>query len=107
MSILNNISIGEFDYRLPEEKIAQFPLEQRDRSKLLIWKDGLVSESVFSEIGDHLPGESTLVFNNTKVIRARVLLTKQTGSVVEIFCLEPISPVRDIQAAFSCKGSST
>lgn len=102
-----NISIKDFDYPLPENKIAQIPLEIRDTSKLLIWKDGLLSEDIFSQIDNYLPEESILVFNDTKVIRARLLFSKSTGTIIEIFCLEPISPVREPQAALSQKGSST
>ena len=102
-----NISIKDFDYPLPEEKIAQFPLEIRDTSKLLIWKDGLISEDIFSQIGNYIPEESILVFNDTKVIRARLLFLKTTGAIIEIFCLEPISPDRELQTALSQKGSST
>jgi S-adenosylmethionine:tRNA ribosyltransferase-isomerase len=103
----NNLSLNDFDYPLPEHKIAQFPLEQRDASKLLIWKDGSMSEDIFSNIGDHLPGDSVLVFNDTKVIRARLFFIKPTGAFIEIFCLEPIAPEKELQAAFSMKGHST
>ncbi len=102
-----HISTEEFDYHLPVEKIAQFPLERRDTSKLLIWKDGSISKDIFSQIGNSLPEGSILVFNDTKVIRARLLFSKTTGTIIEIFCLEPISPVKELQAAFSQKGSST
>jgi S-adenosylmethionine:tRNA ribosyltransferase-isomerase len=100
-------SIDEFDYLLPAEKIAQFPLEQRDASKLLVWKDGELSQDVFSEIGGYLPGNCILVFNDTKVIRARLIFEKITGANIEIFCLEPVSPVKELQAALSRKGSTT
>ena len=103
----NNLSVNDYDYPLPEHMIAQFPLEQRDASKLLIWKNDLLSEDKFSNIGDHLPEDSILVFNDTKVIRARILFPKTTGALIEIFCLEPIAPVKDIQTAFSMKGHST
>jgi S-adenosylmethionine:tRNA ribosyltransferase-isomerase len=102
-----NLSLKEFDYPLPENRIAQFPLGQRDSSKLLIWKDDLISQDVFSEIGHYLPDNCILVFNDTKVIRARLLFSKLTGATIEIFCLEPISPVKELQAAISQRGSST
>jgi S-adenosylmethionine:tRNA ribosyltransferase-isomerase len=102
-----NISLEDFDYPLPEHRIAQFPLEQRDSSKLLIWKDGLISQDIFSEIGVYLPENCILVFNDTKVIRARLLFSKITGAIIEIFCLEPVSPVKELQAALTQKGSST
>jgi len=103
----SNISLEEFDYPLPENKIAQFPLEQRDTSKLLIWKNGLLSQDIFSEIDQYLPEKCILVFNDTKVIRARLLFSKITGAIIEIFCLEPIFPVKELQAALSQRGSST
>ena len=84
-----NISINEYDYFLPEEKIAFFPLEERDQSKLLIYKNGELEEDIYLNIANHLPEKSFLVFNNTKVINARILFEKETGAVIEIFCLEP------------------
>ncbi len=95
-----NILIEEFNYELPKERIAQFPLEKRDSSKLLLVKDGVISQDKFYNITDHIPEGSLLVFNNTKVIQARLLFQKPTGAVVEIFCLEPYSPVKGIQNAF-------
>ena len=74
-----NISIKDYDYPLPENKIAQFPLAQRDASKLLIWKDGSLLQDIFSQIGKYLPEECILVFNDTKVIRARLLFPKSQG----------------------------
>jgi len=102
-----NLSLEDFDYSLPEEKIAQFPLEQRDSSKLLIWKDGILSQDIFSEIDHYLPDNCILVFNDTKVIRARLLFSKITGALIEIFCLEPISPVKELQSALSQRGNAT
>ncbi|MGG9960114.1 S-adenosylmethionine:tRNA ribosyltransferase-isomerase [Ferruginibacter sp. SUN106] len=83
------ISILDFTYHLPDEKIALHPLEERDASRLLIYKDGFISEDTYSNIDEYLPGNSLLVFNNTKVINARILFTKPTGGVIEIFLLEP------------------
>lgn len=103
----SNISLEEFDYPLPENKIAQFPLEQRDTSKLLIWKNELLSQDIFSEIVHYLPEKCILVFNDTKVIRARLLFSKITGAIIEIFCLEPMFPVKELHAALSQRGSST
>jgi len=82
-------SIADFTYSLPDEKIAAFPLEQRDASKLLIYKNGTIAESNYKNIADHLPNNSLLIFNNTKVIQARILFQKPTGGIIEIFCLEP------------------
>jgi S-adenosylmethionine:tRNA ribosyltransferase-isomerase len=102
-----NLSLEEFDYPLPEEKIAQFPLEQRDSSKLLVWKDGFLSQDIFSEIDHYLPENCILIFNDTKVIRARLHFSKITGALIEIFCLEPVSPVKEPEAALSQRGSCT
>jgi S-adenosylmethionine:tRNA ribosyltransferase-isomerase len=90
-----DISIADYDYELPESKIAFHPLEQRDASKLLIYKNGDITESVFSEIDVHLPSGTLLVFNNTKVINARIKFTKTTGAGIEIFCLEPSGNITD------------
>jgi len=84
-----DISIQNFTYHLPDEKIALHPLDERDASKLLIYKDGNIQEDVYKNIHQHLPANSLLVFNNTKVIKARILFTKPTGGVIEIFLLEP------------------
>lgn len=84
-----NISILDFTYHLPEEKIAAFPLAERDASKLLVYKGGEITEDVYRNIATHIPSGSLLVFNNTKVIQARILFQKPTGGVIEIFCLEP------------------
>jgi S-adenosylmethionine:tRNA ribosyltransferase-isomerase len=83
------INIDDFNYDLPLEKIAQFPLEKRDHSKLLIHKNGKSEKDFFYNIKKYLPQKSLLVFNDTKVIHARLLFKKDTGSTIEIFCLEP------------------
>lgn len=87
-----HLSIDRFNYDLPEEKIAKYPLEQRDQSKLLIWKDGLIYDEQFKDLSFHLPSDTMLVFNNTKVIRARLRFKKSTGASIEIFLLEPHYP---------------
>ena len=84
-----DIAIADYDYPLPDERIAKFPLERRDQSKLLVYKNGSISESQFFHLPDLLPEKTMLVFNNTKVIHARLFFRKPTGSVIEIFCLEP------------------
>lgn len=86
------IRIEEYDYPLPDERIAKFPLAKRDESKLLLYKDGQVSERVFKHIADYLPAGSLLVYNNTRVIQARLLFQKATGARIEVFCLEPAEP---------------
>ena len=95
---IKNISIDEYDYPLPEERIAKYPLAERDASKLLVLKDHKLQASQFKHIGDFLPPKALLVFNETKVIRARLQFQKETGSHIEIFCLEP---EQDYQIAFS------
>lgn len=89
---INNIDLREFDYNLPEERIAQYPLDERDMSQLLIYKGEKISKDVFRRIDDYLPPGSLLVFNNTQVIRARLIFRKKTGAEIEIFCLEPHLP---------------
>lgn len=89
MNSPKNIHIADFDYTLPDERIAKFPLECRDRSKLLVYKDGDICESLFYHIPELLPTNTLLVFNNTKVIHARLFFQKPTGSMIEVFCLEP------------------
>jgi S-adenosylmethionine:tRNA ribosyltransferase-isomerase len=84
-----HLLISDFTYDLPHEKIAAHPLHQRDRSKILIYKNGEIKEDIYKNIADHLPKDSFLIFNNTKVIPARVLFKKETGGIIEIFCLEP------------------
>ena len=86
------IRIEDFDYPLPDERIAKFPLSKRDESKLLLYKEGKVSESIFKHITNYLPDGSLMVFNNTRVIQARLLFQKETGAKIEIFCLEPVEP---------------
>jgi len=90
-----NLSISNFDYSLPEEKIAVYPLEKRDESKLLVFQNGTISEDIYRNIADHLPEKSFLVFNDTKVIKARILFQKKSGAVIEIFCLEPYEKIND------------
>jgi len=94
------ISIDNYDYPLPDDRIAQFPLERRDHSKLLIYRQEQVSEDIFSNLYHLLPPDSLMIFNETRVIHARLLFQKESGSPVEIFCLEPLAPFRDHQQAF-------
>ena len=98
MSEVKDISIEAYDYPLPEERIAKYPLPERDASKLLVLKDNKIQESQFRKVGAFLPKDSLLIFNETKVIRARLQFRKDTGSRIEIFCLEP---EQDYQVAFS------
>ena len=86
---LKNIAIADYDYPLPDDRVARFPVDQRDHSKLLTLIGGTIGEHHFYEIPDLLPQNSLLVFNNTKVIHARLFFRKPTGSTIEVFCLEP------------------
>ncbi|NDV59525.1 S-adenosylmethionine:tRNA ribosyltransferase-isomerase [Bacteroides sp. 519] len=87
-----HIKISDYNYCLPDERIAKYPLPQRDRSKLLIYRGGDIQEEVFSSLPQYLPEGSLMIFNNTKVIQARLHFRKETGALIEVFCLEPISP---------------
>ena len=92
MQDTKHIRIEDFDYPLPDERIAKFPLSVRDQSKLLVYKQGEVSEDRFTSLPDYIPGGSLMIFNNTKVIQARLHFRKETGALIEVFCLEPIAP---------------
>ena len=100
-----HIDINTFDYPLPDERIAKFPLEQRSASKLMVYRNGEISESRFGSLPEQLPQGSLLVFNNTKVIRARVIMHKPSGARIEVFCLEPHKPA-DYERAFAVKGEA-
>ena len=97
------ININDFDYPLPDERIAKFPLERRDGSKLLVYRNGEITERRFSDIGSELSSETLFVFNNTKVVRARLVMHKPSGARVEVFCLEPHAPA-DYERAFAVRG---
>lgn len=101
ISNVQNINIAEYDYPLPDERIAKYPLPERDASKLLILKNSQIGEDHFRNIGNYLPEKSVLVFNETKVVRARLQFVKDSGAAIEIFCLEPITGNGDYQLAFS------
>ena len=87
-----HIHIRDFQYDLPDERIAKFPLPERDHSKLLLYRHGEVSEDHFYNLPHHIPADSLMIFNNTKVIQARLHFRKETGALIEVFCLEPIEP---------------
>lgn len=87
-----HIHISDYNYNLPDERIAKFPLAQRDQSKLLVYNQGEVSEDTFCNLPDHLPSGALMVFNNTKVIQARLHFRKETGALIEVFLLEPAEP---------------
>jgi len=99
-----HIAINDFDYPLPDERIAKFPLAERSASKLLVYRGGEISERRFADIGDALPAGQLIVFNNTKVIRARIIMHKPSGARIEVFCLEPHAPA-DYERAFAVTGA--
>ena len=101
ISNVKNINIADFDYPLPEERIAKYPLAERDASKLLVMRGDDIQEDRFSNIGRHLPQNSLLVLNETKVVRARLQFVKDSGAAIEIFCLEPVSCNGDYQLVFA------
>ena len=90
--MIPEIRIEDYNYELPDEKIAKYPLPDRDASKLLIYKDGYVTDKGFKDISDLLPADSLMVFNDTKVVPARLHFQRETGAHIEIFCLEPVTP---------------
>ena len=92
-----SIRIEEFDYTLPEARIASFPLEQRDASRLLLYRAGLISHSPFQRLPDYLPAGATLIFNDTRVIHARLRFELAGGAPLEILCLEPLAPAEHQQ----------
>ncbi len=94
-----NIRISDYNYPLPDERIAKYPLPQRDRSKLLVYRHGEISDDVFCHLPEYIPGDSVMVFNNTKVIMARLHFRKSTGALIEVFLLEPVAPA-DYQVMF-------
>lgn len=100
MEQYKDIKISDFTYELPEERIAKYPLPNRDESQLLIWDKGKINKDIFKNISRYLPENSMLIFNNTRVIHARINFQKETGSKIEIFCLEPEEP-SDYQLAFA------
>lgn len=98
--MIPSIDIFDYDYALPEERIAKYPLPRRDASKLLYYRDGKVSEYVFSDLPSLLPPSSLLVFNDTKVVPARLFFKRGSGARIEIFCLEPLQPA-DFESCFA------
>ncbi len=102
-----HLSINDYNYSLPLKRIAHFPLEKRDDSKLLLYNNGEIKEDIYSNISLHVPGNSLIVFNETKVIEARILFQKPTGGVIEIFCLEPEGTHKEISTSMMKTGKSS
>jgi S-adenosylmethionine:tRNA ribosyltransferase-isomerase len=101
------ISILDYTYDLPAERIALHPLAERDASKLLVYQNGKIQQDIYKNIADHLPTDSLLIFNNTKVIKARIRFQKSSGGVIEIFCLEPYEDINEYSTVMNKKGSVT
>jgi S-adenosylmethionine:tRNA ribosyltransferase-isomerase len=101
-----DINIEDYNYELPDDRIAQVPLPERDASKLLVFRNNTIRGDIFRNIRDYIPSDSMLVFNDTRVIRARLIFHKETGARIEVFCLEPIDPA-EMESAFIARGSST
>ncbi len=105
-SILADLDISDYTYTLPQERIAKFPLPKRDDSKLLIYNKGEISRDQFSSVWKYINSNTLLVFNNSKVIQARIRFYKESGAKIEVFCLEPTDPA-EIQLAFQETGRVT
>jgi len=100
------LSIKDFTYHLPDEQIARYPLETRDESRILVYQEGTITEDRYKHLAQHLAEKSLLVFNNTKVIEARLIFRKLTGTPIELFCLEPAEHYPDITTAMLAKGQA-
>ena len=98
-----HIKINDYNYPLPDERIAKFPMAERDQSRLLVYRHGEVSDDVFHHLPDYLPSGALMVFNNTKVIQARLHFRKETGALIEVFLLEPAQPA-DYEQMFQTTG---
>ncbi len=100
---LSAINIDDYTYPLSDDQIAKFPLASRDQSRLLIHHGNTIAEDKFLHLARHLPKDTLLVMNNTKVVHARIFFRKETGALIEVFCLEPVSPSKEIETAFQQK----
>ncbi len=103
----SQLSIRDFTYALPENRIAQHPLAQRDAARLLTYRNGEMADRLFQELADVLPPDTLLLFNNTRVVRARLLFPKESGATIELFCLEPLAPARELEQAMLQSGSAS
>ena len=99
------INLADYTYNLPDERIARFPVEPRHDSKLLVYQQGQISHHQFKEIGTFLPAKPLLVFNNSKVIPARIIFQKPSGAMIEIFLLHPVAPTTVINLAMQATDS--
>ena len=101
------LKIKDYSYTLPDDRIAKYPLPDRSGSKLLFYQQGQIQDQTFTSLPDLLPADSLLVFNNTKVVQARLFFQRFSGSIIEVFCLEPLQPVTEMQLAMQQTGSCT
>lgn len=100
-----DLRIEDFTYSLPDERIAKYPLAERDASKLLVYSDGEITQDTYRNIASHIPGETLMVFNQTKVVHARLLFKKPSGGIIEVFCLSPGAQYPDVQTAMLQKSN--
>lgn len=98
------IKSSDYTYNLPQEKIALYPLQKRDESKILIYKNGNISSDIFKNSSQYIPENSIVILNNTKVVNARIYFKKPTGARIEIFCLEPEKGLSNLETAYTEKG---
>lgn len=98
--------LADYNYELPEARIAKYPLHERDMAKLLVYNSGAISHAVFRDLADFLPRDSLLVFNNTRVVQARLFFKRDTGATIEVFCLKPLEPFTEISQAMQVKGKA-
>lgn len=99
-----HLRIADYTYELPEDRIAHFPTEERDASRLLVYRQGMISEDIYRNIATQLPSDALVVFNQTRVVQVRLLFRKASGSIIEVFCLEPDTRYPDIQTAMTQQG---
>ncbi len=104
--MIPDIKIEDYNYGLDESRIAKYPLPERDASKLLHYHDGQIDDHIFRELPDLLPQGALMVFNDTKVVPARLFFKRDTGAHIEIFCLQPIDPP-EYSTVFSVTGHCT
>jgi S-adenosylmethionine:tRNA ribosyltransferase-isomerase len=100
-----DLKIEDYTYKLPDDQVAKYPLEGRDAARLLIYDGGDITEDTYRNIASHIPANALMVFNQTRVVHARLVFTKETGGRIEVFCLEPANQYYDIQTAMLQKGS--
>jgi S-adenosylmethionine:tRNA ribosyltransferase-isomerase len=99
-----DLRIEDYTYELPDERIARYPLQERDASKLLVYSSGQITEDIYRNISSHIPSDALMVFNQAKVVHARLLFTKPTGGGIEVFCLAPHTQYADVPTAMVQRG---